>query len=189
LTLLQYRNVTETLASYAYTYDNVGNRTHAVETLATPVPSDAFEESDGLVVFDAEHFAANIARDGQAWITSTALSGYTGTAYLQATPDRGALYEVGEVGDSPELQYYISFVTTGTYRLWLYGAATDAAGDSVHVGLGEQIVSVSGFAPGQWTWANEQIGTLSSGGSVTLTVGVPGVYVEKARKPHCLRWG
>ncbi len=187
LTLLSYENVTETLTSYAYSYDAVGNRVLAVEMAAAPLPGDAFWESDGQVVINAEHFAANIPAADEAWITSTALSGYTGTHYLGATPDRGTLHPTEAITGSPELQYLIYFTTplTGsgpaplTYTVWLRGYAIDAAGDSVHVGLDGQIVGVTGFAPGEWTWANLQIDESASPPdppTATLVVDGPGLY-------------
>jgi len=162
----------------------VGNRVQVTETLAVPLPGDTFLESGGLLVVEAEHFAQNITATHQAWITGTAWTGYTGTAYVQAAPDLGALYATDEITASPELQYNVRFVTPGVYSLWLYGAAPDAAGDSAHVGLENafdpgqdpQIVTVTGFAPREWSWANEQMSELANGEPVTLTVELPGLY-------------
>jgi RHS repeat-associated protein/uncharacterized repeat protein (TIGR01451 family) len=173
LTLLTHSTLTQTLSSYAYALDRVGNRVQVTETLAVPLPGDTFLESGGLAVMEAEHFARNITHSQQAWITGTAWTGYAGAAYVQAAPDLGALYATEEITASPELQYNVRFVTPGAYSLWLYGAAPDAAGDSVYVSLGGQVVGVSGFAPHQWTWANSR---LTNGEAVTLTVAAPGLY-------------
>ncbi len=71
------------------------------------------------------------------------------------------------------VSYPINFTTTGTYTLWLRGYPTNAAGDSVYVGLGDQVVEATGFAPDTWEWANER---MASGQAVTLSVEASGVY-------------
>ncbi len=48
-------------------------------------------------------------------------------------PD-GTVYATDELIGSPALQFEVGLVT-GAYTLWLYGAAPDAAGDSVPAGL------------------------------------------------------
>ena len=57
-------------------------------------------------------------RDALGSITElTDGSGYTGTAYVQAAPDLGALYATDELTGSPALQYDVRFLTPGTYSL------------------------------------------------------------------------
>jgi hypothetical protein len=70
------------------------------------------------------------------------------------------------------VDYRVNFTTAGTYTLWLRGYPTNAAGDSAYVGVGSEVVAVSGFAPGQWRWANV---TLRSS-PATLPISITGLY-------------
>ena len=56
LTLLAHSTVTDTLASYGYALDKVGNRRTLSETIAAirDIPAGAYLETDGLVVIEAE---------------------------------------------------------------------------------------------------------------------------------------
>ena len=47
-------------------------------------------------------------------------------------------------------------------------------GDSVYIGLGEQMADVTGFGPGQWEWANRR---MANGEPATLTIEAAGVYI------------
>jgi hypothetical protein len=67
------------LASYAYALDNVDNRRVLTETL--------------MAVLEAERVGQVISSPTHAWVTMTAQSGYTGTAYLHALPDLDALVQ------------------------------------------------------------------------------------------------
>jgi YD repeat-containing protein len=140
------------------------------------IPADAFQEADGLLVLEAENAYAAIPRGGQSWITATALNGYTGTTYLQALPDIGALYDSGYTAASPELQFQAHFVNPGTYIVWVRGAATGAAGDSIHIGLDGAVnadsEALTGFRFNEWGWS---AGTMS-GLTATIEIPEPGVY-------------
>lgn len=260
LTLLQYEGLTGTLASYVYSYDQVGNRIEALETVVMPdlvptaiftatprtgaapldvvfyntsinadtyiwefgdgqvltttslltlthtysqtgvytvtltaesddfshtlqrtnyilvVPPDAFQESGGQVVMEAENFLAAIPRNGQSWMTRTAVMGYQGNSYLQALPDRNRLYATDYITSSPELQFEVNFATAGTYTVWVYGSALNARADSVHVGLNGQAnpssQAITGFRPRQWSWSSQT----EAGTPATLTIPAPGLY-------------
>jgi hypothetical protein len=56
--------------------------------------------------------------------------------------------------------------------LWLRRYPTNAAGDSAYVGLDEQTVEVTGFTPGEWTWAGES----ANGESANLVITATRVY-------------
>jgi hypothetical protein len=135
------------------------------------LPPGAYLETGGQVVAEAENGQAisGLTRD---WLTATAQSSYTGTSYLQALPDLDLLYQTTEITNSPQVAYPINFTTPGTYTVWLRGFTSNAAGDSAYVGLGSEVVSVTGFAPGQWNWAN----LTTSGIAATLTVTTSGLY-------------
>jgi YD repeat-containing protein len=173
LTRLQHTAPDGPLASYAYTLDRVGNRTTLAETLAgvEGIPDGAYLETGGLAVIEAEA-GGRIAGATHAWLTATARSGYTGTAYLHASPDLDALYQTSAITAAPTVTYAVSFSSPGTYAVWLRGYAPNAAGDSAYVGLDGQVVAISGFAPRQWSWASKN----TAGGQATLTVEEAGVY-------------
>jgi hypothetical protein len=67
----------------------------------------------------------------------------------------------------------MNFTTTGTYYVWLRGFAPNAAGDSVYIGIDETLpITLTGFVPGEWSWANSD----TSGSVVTIEVTEPGLY-------------
>jgi YD repeat-containing protein len=174
LTLLTHSTITETLASYAYDLDRVGNRTVLTETLVAvqDVPAGAYLESEGLVVMEAEN-GQLVNGTTHAWLTSTAISGYTGTHYLHVLPDIDALYQTETLTDSPKVEFAVNFTMPGTYTVWARGYAGNASADSLNVSLNAQTVNVTGFAPEAWTWAKTQS---STGASATVAVHSSGVY-------------
>ena len=122
LTLLSHHTITESLATYNYALDNVGNRTILTETLLAiqPISAGAYLESEGLVVVEAENGQTmnNEQLTMNKWVTATKQSGYTGTAYLQVLPDTDKLYQTDEITSSPAVQYPVFFTTPGTYAVW-----------------------------------------------------------------------
>jgi YD repeat-containing protein len=144
------------LASYAYNLDQVGNRRVLTESVVTveDLAAGTYLESGGLVVMEAEN-GQQTGGPTHEWQSLTTQSGYTSTAYLQALPDLDELYQTSEITASPTAAYLVSFATPQTYTVWLRGYPANAAGDSAYLGLGGQVVTVTGFAPGQWTWANQ----------------------------------
>jgi hypothetical protein len=87
-------------------------------------------------------------------------------------PDIDTLISSEAITTSPRVDYAINFTTPGTYTVWLRGQATNAAGDSAYVGLGDDLVEVTGFAPGQWSWASES----ASSEAATLAITNMGLY-------------
>ena len=94
-----------------------------------------FVETFNISTFNVNH----------SWLTATAQSGYTGTSYLQPLPDLDVLVPTDAISSSPKVAYPVNFTTPGTYTIWLRGYANSAGGDSVYVGLGSQVVDVTGF--------------------------------------------
>lgn len=79
----------------------------------------------------------------------------------------------------PELSCTINFTTTGTYYVWLRGYALNAAGDSLYLALDDQpVMTMTGFAPNQWTWTSQQISGAATGtaGVATINVTEPGFH-------------
>ena len=130
-------------------------------------------ESGGQVVMEAEN-GQRAPGASHTWLTMTVQSGYTGTSYLQPSPDIDTLYQTSEITtSSPSAAYAVNFTTPGTYTVWLRGYPTNSAGDSVYVGLDEQVVAVSGFTLGSWDWANQH---MTAGQPATLVVTTTGAY-------------
>ena len=174
LTLLTHATLTDTLAHYAYGLDELGNRTTLTETLLVPdngVPG-AYLESGGLVVLEMENATQVISNTTHTWQLSISQSGYTGTGYLQGLPDIDGLYQTAEITAAPTLHYPIDFTTPGTYTLWLRGYPTNAAGDSLYAELDGHTLTVTGFAPGTWGWANQ----VQAEGVAEINISQSGLY-------------
>lgn len=146
------------VASYAYSYDAVGNRIQAVEWVLAPIvlPVGTYLEENGQVVLEAEN-GQRANGHSQNWLPKTSLPDYTGTSYLQSSLDIDALVQTNEITASPKVEYPVNFTSAATYTVWMRGYAPNAAGDSVYVGVGDNEIEVTGFAPRQWDWANLQI--------------------------------
>jgi hypothetical protein len=130
---------------------------------------EVFQEINGQVVMEAEHFSLNNGRSGRMWLTQSILADYTGPGYTSALPDTDVLHTTSYTTTSPQLQYTMNFTTTATYYLWLRGYAPNAAGDSVYVALdGQSATTVTGFAPRAWDWAS---------GVVGIEVSEPGIHI------------
>jgi len=173
LTMLAHSTLTETVASYAYSLDNAGNRRVLTETLVTvdSLPGGAYLEADGLVVMEAEH-GDRTSGATHTWLLQTSQSGYTGTSYLQPLPDLDQLYQTGEITGGPKADYLVNFTTPATYTLWLRGYPANAAGDSVYVEVGDEMVEVTGFGPGEWSWASLSLAEAPA----TVPITASGIY-------------
>jgi RHS repeat-associated protein len=178
LTHLTQATATGTLASYEYSLDNVGSRRILTETLnaVLDLPSGTFLEDNGLVTVEAENGQV-LSGTTHAWLTATAISGYTGTSYLHALPDNDTLYPTEAITGSPRAEYRVNFTNPGTYTVWVRGYADNADADAVNVGLNGEVVGVTGFPPDQWAWANTNPAT---GQPVTVTVQSSGLYTLTA---------
>ena len=174
LTDLSHSTAAEMLASYDYALDNVGNRRILTETIAaiSNLPHGTFIEENGQIVMEGEHGERSSGTTHQ-WNLITTQPGYTGTSYLQALPDSDELYQPSEITASPRVDYPIYVTMPETYTLWLRGYPTNAAGDSVYVGLNGTVQAVSGFAPTGWDWANEGP---TNGEAVTFPITNTGLY-------------
>ena len=140
--------------------------------LTTFIPS--FQETDGQVVMEAEHAVGQVDRGGRSWLTQAELSGYVGSAYVSALPDTDLQFTNTYTLTSPELYYTINVTTTQTYTVWLRGYAANGAGDSVYLSLDNQpAITLTGFAPRRWSWANTSI----QGGVAAIEVTKPGLHI------------
>jgi YD repeat-containing protein len=127
-------------------------------------------ESNGLVTLEAEN-GQRIDGPTHAWLTSTAITGYTGTNYLHVLPDTDTFYSTAAITDSPRIEYLVNFTTPATYTVWVRGYADNADADALNVGLANDRTAVTGFAPETWAWASgfEEL-VIQTSGVHTLTV-------------------
>ena len=115
-----------------------------------------FLESDGRVVFEAEHFESSVDRGSHAWEVSTTETGYSDEAAMASLPNSGTNNDTGYTTTSPELVYEVDFITTGTYYVWVRGWASDGSSNSVHSGLDgtgpatADRISIETFNTWQW---------------------------------------
>ena len=117
-----------------------------------------FEEIDGIVAVEAEHFISQEKSDVRAWhrveeknipeVTPDPdgphLLGSSGASYLEALPDSRATHDdklsfgenfFGEPGLAGVLTYKIHFNNPGRYHVWIRHFSTGSEDNGVHVGL------------------------------------------------------
>jgi len=136
---------------------------------------NAFQESAGQVVIDAEHYDSKVPRNSQDWVLKIATTGYAGSGYLEALPNTGISYNTGYVTSSPELVYNVQFATTGTYYVWVRGIGATGSDDSLHAGLdGTGPASadrISGIGT-TWNWKRDTMDAAPA----TLVIASPGLH-------------
>jgi len=127
-------------------------------TASTPPPGTAFQESGGQVVIEAEHFDQTISRSSHNWLLNTSQTGFSGSGYMEALPNTGANINTGYTTTSPEFIFKVQFTTTGTYYVWVRGAALSGSDDSCHAGLDgvgpASADRIDGFGT-DWTWKRD----------------------------------
>ena len=134
----------------------------------------AFLESGGQVVIEAEHFGTNTGRASHTWdVTSNGSA--SGGQTMVANPNNAANINTGYTTGSPQLDYRVNFLTTGTYQVWVRGLGAGTADRTVHSGIdGTGPASadrLSGFT-GTLGW---QKATLD-GASATISVTAAGLH-------------
>jgi hypothetical protein len=132
--------------------------TLTVDTTGAPT-GQGFTESSGSVTMEAEHFTTSASGTGFAAYAegSASPAGFVGS-YLQASSESSQ----SVWADAPALSYTVNLATTGTYRVWVRGYATDSGSDSFRWGFdGVEISGTGGvfLAQGSWTW--KEIGTVA----------------------------
>jgi hypothetical protein len=151
-----------------------------IRTLSAPTPQTVgagFQETAEQVTWEAENAAQSVPRNGQQWTAGGAVTGFSGTGYMEALPDIDINNNTGYDTLSPELQYAVRFADPGTYYVWVRAQAPNDAGDSVHVGIDGTIVDtadrISGFpAGGVFAWSNATMDNAPA----TLTVPAAGAH-------------
>lgn len=152
---------------------------------ARPIVSQKaiFEEVDGVVAVEAEHFHAQTMTDKRGWFLFTPddqptfepdpdephLDGASGGAYLEILPDTRATHgdplKVGEnfsnePGKLAVLHYKVYFNTPGRYYVWARIYSTGTEDNGLHVGLDGQWPEsgrrMQWTAKRQWAWGSKQ---------------------------------
>ncbi|MGH2532197.1 MAG: S8 family serine peptidase [Thermomicrobiales bacterium] len=141
-------------------------------------PPLAFQETDGFVEFEAEDYHDKIDRSNHDWrFENDVIAGYSGAGYLRVRPDSGHYWLSGYATTSPEVRYQVQFSTTGTYYVWARMQASDAADDTMHVGLNgvplltADKVETDGTGGG-FRWSNDTMDRVPA----TINVTSPGVH-------------
>ena len=155
------------------TSDVCGNGvcTHPDNGTCTSAP---FQESGGMVVFEAEHFHAAVARASHSWNLASNTSA-SGGQLMTAAPDNGLLVNSGYTTGSPELDFKVAFTTTGTYQVWLRGSGPNADGDSCHAGIDGTAPTTADRITNFTSTLGWSRGT-ADGPVATIVVSTPGVH-------------
>ncbi len=140
---------------------------------------DAFVETDGIIVMDAENYHRNRACTSHQWSETTLYESF-GSA-MQASPSVGAKIEFDYDVASPELRYHVAFSESGTYYVWIRAWGSDGDADSWHVGidgLGSPTAEAMTLTKrGRWPpasmWTNETM----AGERASLNVTAPGEHL------------
>ncbi len=154
--------------------------------LSDSIVSDSliFEEKNGLVAVEAEHFYKQTKTEKRAWYLTTAkqkfkasndadpthVKGASGGAYLESLPDtrhhHGHKLIHGEnfsnqPGKIAILHYQVRFNTPGKYHVWVRAHSTGSEDNGIHVGLngewpasGQRMQWCTGKR--SWWWESKQ---------------------------------
>lgn len=159
--------------------------TWANEALTQPLasPELVFEEKDGFVAVEAEHFVKQEKTKVRAWYLTTLakqakikpdadpahVAGAGGGAYLEILPDTRKNHGeklihgenfINEPGKMAILTYRVHFNTPGKYYVWARTHSTGTEDNGLHVGI-DGAWPASGqrmqwTAKRHWAWASKQ---------------------------------
>ncbi len=155
-------------------------------TLKVNAQDYIFQESDGLVVMEAEHYFS--LRDGSGacadatWGTATDFAGYLGSSYMKLTAENGNGDKEVVKSVGAAIYYKVNISTTGTYTWYARCSYDDGASDSYHLGLDDgtddlpvrmnPATDIGADVYGVWGWSNTDVG----GTPVTFTFDAAGEY-------------
>jgi len=129
--------------------------------------SCVFQENNGTVVIEAEHFSSTTTGQmGHTWQWQ-AQTVSMGSGILQALPNSGQ--NLNPLS-SPVLRYAVNFRNIGRYYVAARGIGPSTSDDSVHVGLADIFVSSLGFS-NALKWA-----TRYNNAPFYLNIPAPGLY-------------
>jgi len=154
--------------------------TDSVTVTVLPKPEWAFKERDGLLVMEAESNHQNLdhGEENAWWEEESLRPDYSGRGYMHAADNIRRTFYSNYVERSPELVFYVSFESTGTYFVWVRGISESTRWDTLHVGMdgGERSGSWAQsfeILEGKWQWTGES----RSNGRQRLEITSPGLHV------------
>jgi hypothetical protein len=158
--------------------DAAGNSTtSAAVTVVVGNSGGAFAQStgaDGIVSIEAEHYASKIGRASKNW-TFASEAAAAGGGVMACLPDTGGNINAGYATTSPQLNFRVNFLQTGTYHVWARVRAPNDAADSLHVGIdGTAPASadrITGFTT-SFGWSKNTIDAVVA----TVAVGTTGLH-------------
>lgn len=150
----------------------------ADESLTQPIvkPGVIFDENEGLIAVEAEHFVKQTASEKRAWHLTTSqaipkvapdgdpshVAGASGGAYLELLPDTRRTHDdklINGENFSPDpgkmavLHYAIRVQSAGRYYVWVRAYSTGAEDNGLHIGL-----------DGQWPASGQRWQTVAKNG-------------------------
>ena len=147
-------------------------------TVNAPSGTTSFQQDSGiqgLVSMEAENFHRKSSRSGHDWVRRGHGSASGGVG-MRAEPETGTNIKTNYATLSPQMDFDITFVKSGTHYIWIRGYGVNSGADSVHAGLDGQTVSsaasIVSFNPDRtWVWENRT----KSGQRATIDV-TPGAH-------------
>ncbi|MFH1884878.1 MAG: LamG-like jellyroll fold domain-containing protein [Planctomycetota bacterium] len=129
---------------------------------------------DGIVSVEAENFDENTPDGAHEWVFATEPAGFSGTGFMRAMPDGGG-------GGTPQLDFVVEFVKTGTHYVWVRGYSTSGTDDSCHVGLDGDVTTSDRIQAGSgnstWEWSIQRRESLGPAQFEVASAGVHTVNV------------
>lgn len=159
----------------------------------------AFQEENGILAVEAEHFSGKVPGSDKAadvtWALRSDIPGYLGEGALQATSNSKTAEPVNTDIKTygPALFYEMRFKNHGKYYVYVRGFApndnTGGVHDSIHVGLAGEPVATNhtdagyngigiGFNSTEFTWVNEyNVAEGNAHFETIIDIPRPGTYV------------
>ena len=142
-----------------------------------PPPPLVFQQDtspNALVAMTAESFNNALARSGRAW-QPVSVPNSVGSSAMQALPNTGLLINTSITTTSPQLDFTVNFLRSGTHYLWLRGLAANGNDDTCHAGLDGVLpasgLRITGFVP-TWNWGAKTV----DGVRAAISVPTPGIH-------------
>lgn len=134
----------------------------------------AFQMSNGQAVMEAENYHGKATNGSWHSWRSTQVSGNSGGAAMEVGPDQAYTWTGEPEKYAPRLDFRVNFQQSGTYYVWVRGAAGvwGGAANSCYAGI-DNVPIATHFDflhdPGQWAWVGHSV-QVSSGGIHTVNV-------------------
>ena len=133
----------------------------------------AFQMVAGRVVIEAEHYHGQASNGSSVTWSELAVTGASAERCMVIGPDNGGIFWTEDpTTTAPRLDYDVNFTTTGTFYLFLRGAAENAHGnsDSCWAGVDDEWLQYSfNILDDQWDWIQAAF-VINSPGVHTISV-------------------